>query len=195
MIVLSVDTASAIRGMQANAKKVLSSARKGMVKGFELFKGKIIREQMSGRSGNSLGRISGFLSRSWYIKSWDVGTDTRVKLATEAKYARIHQFGGVIKPKSGRALAVPIHDDAKGHLPSEFNDLVFIKRNGRPPLLIQSWVGGSMGGGRRRGGMKIMYVLMPSVKIPKRLHVYEDFNKYGNKIIGDAIIQEIASAK
>jgi phage gpG-like protein len=195
MVVLSIDKANAIKGMQAKYKKVLAAARKGMIKGFELFKAKIIREQMSGRSSSSLGKISGFLARSWYIKSWYVGSDSRVKLATEAKYSAIHQFGGVIKPQNGRALAVPIHKDAKGHSPSEFNDLVYVKRNGRPPLLIQSWIGGNMGGGRRRGGMKIMFVLISSVKIPKRLHVYEDFNKYGNKIIGNAIIQEIASAK
>ena len=85
------------------------------------------------------------------------------------KYGKIHEYGTMgaggrlpdIKPRTARALAVPIHKDARGKSPRSFSDLVMLKRPGKAPLLIRPQ-------GKRRLRIDIMYVLQLSVAIPPR---------------------------
>lgn len=85
-----------------------------------------------------------------------------VRVGTALKYAAIQEFGGVITAQ-GKALTVPIHRDARraseqGQSVREaFGDtLAFIKRKGKPPLLV------------RPEGFDVMYVLVKSVTLPPR---------------------------
>lgn len=41
-------------------------------------------------------------------------------------YAAIHEFGGVIRPKTGKYLTIPAHKDYRGRRAREIEDLVFI---------------------------------------------------------------------
>ena len=73
--------------------EIIHAVRKGLIKGMEYYKSKIILEQMGRHSNTSLGVRSGFLRRSWkVIEKNDAGTII-VRLATEAGYAVYHQFG------------------------------------------------------------------------------------------------------
>lgn len=84
-------------------------------------------------------------------------------VGTNVVYARIQQEGGVIKPKNKKALAIPVDKSAWGKSPKEFQNLVFIPRKGKNPLLVEMKT--------KRGkasSMKIMFVLMKSVRIPAR---------------------------
>lgn len=114
--------------------------------------------------GSPPGNRTGTLSRSVQVDVGGLirGSQKRVKIGTDIIYARIHEFGGTIQAKGG-GLAVPIHADAKrasdqGRGPRDFNDLTYISRPGKPPLLV-----------RDKGGQwDIMYVLPKSVVMPAR---------------------------
>lgn len=69
-----------------------------MVIGIEFFSGHLQKTQMSGRP--YLQTQTGNLKRSWFVRSARMMGFISATLATNAKYAAIHQFGGVIRPKT-----------------------------------------------------------------------------------------------
>ena len=88
-----------------------------------------------------------------------------------AAYADIQNRGGPIYAKPGQALAIPISEEARNHegSPRDFPDLTFIRRNGRPPMLVR--MGSKTPTGRAavkgfRTAWDIMYILVASVQIP-----------------------------
>lgn len=90
----------------------------------------------------------------------------KIMVGTNVKYGRIHEEGGTISAKPGKALAVPVHPQAKqwsarGRSPREMADLVYIPRKGKPPLLVKI-------AGRGGNRWQIMYVLLKSVRMPAR---------------------------
>ena len=141
-----------IKTIRAKKKLLLSDISSGMNRGMIDFKGHIIKTQMSGRPGLKVGKFPssqtpGYLRRSWFVKTIFMGdNEVETKLATTASYARIHQYSGIIKPKTKKAL---------------------------------SW---EMGGKR---------IFAKQVKIPKRLHIYEEWKAVGGKYILDAIKNKI----
>jgi len=76
-----------------------------------------------------------------------------------AIYAAIREYGGVIKPVKAKALSIPVHPRAKGKVPRDFNDLVYIPRKGKPGFLVQK-----RGRGKNHERMDIMFVLVAQVK-------------------------------
>lgn len=91
-------------------------------------------------------------------------------------YAPIQELGGEIRPVDAKALAIPIHPDAKGKSPRDFDDLVYIKRDGANPLLIRE-------AGRGKNRVDLMYVLVKRVKIPARPFIRPAVYDNTNKII------------
>jgi hypothetical protein len=82
--------------------------------------------------------------------------------APAARYAAIHEFGGTILPKSGKALAIPISAEAKNYAsPRDMEGLTLIPRRGRPPLLVRE-----ISGGRKKARFEVHWVLVPSVTLP-----------------------------
>jgi hypothetical protein len=76
-----------------------------------------------------------------------------------AAYAGIHERGGVITPRSARALAIPLTAEARRYSsPRDMRDLVLIKSPGRNPILARV-VGQTV---------EPQWVLVPSVTIPAR---------------------------
>lgn len=71
--------------------------------------------------------------------------------------------GGVVRPKTAKALAIPIDEEAYGKGPREFSDLVLIKADDGDPILWK--MGGSI------GSMKPMFVLKPFVRISPHPHI------------------------
>ena len=70
----------------------------------------------------------------------------------------MREFGGVIKPRTAQALAIPIHPSAKNKLPGDFDDLTLIQRKGKNPLLVRK-----QGKGRKHERLEIMFVLTKKV--------------------------------
>ncbi len=98
------------------------------------------------------------------------------------KYARIHEEGGVIKAKPGKALAVPLDAarTAGGKLkypggPREAGkreELIFIDRRaqGKPPLLVKVHRTPGKPGGKA-AGFEPWYVLLKSVRVPAKRYL------------------------
>jgi phage gpG-like protein len=130
-----------------------------------------------GQSG--LHRRSGQLINSITFEVEQEGQDMLGRVGTNLKYARIHEYGGVIQPTSAQALAVPVHPSAEGHKPKDFPDLVLIKRPGRPPLLVRKVATKAKGLHER---MDVMFVLLKSVHIPARPYLRPALNENQDKI-------------
>jgi hypothetical protein len=135
--------------------KIINASRRGLIKGMEYFSAKIITEQMGQRSNTSLGVRTGYLRRSWKVKAYDTsfGGITIVKLATDAPYAAVHQFGS---------------KDWDGLFHGRTAEGRFGKRIER-----------QIGTPKRHN-------------IPKRLHVYEDFQSSGPTILQRSVRDEVA---
>lgn len=76
-------------------------------------------------------RKTSTLARSIHIEATKSSPQyVEVEVGTDLEYAAIHEFGGVIKPKSGKYLAIPVSADAKVVMsPWSFEDeLHFISR-------------------------------------------------------------------
>ncbi len=111
------------------------------------------------RKGQPL-RDTGVLLKSIHSKS----SSAFAAVGTNNEYAKIHQFGGVIKPKTAKALAIPWSPEAKG--------VGYASRFPRKLALV--WPKGSKSGwlvesgGSRRKHTKLPYRLRHQVTIPAR---------------------------
>ena len=115
----------------------------------------------SGALKSSIGyRVDGFVCTVFAIK----------------EYAAIQEFGGEITPQQKQALAVPVHPDAKNKSPRDFQNLIFIKRANRPPLLVRK-----IGKGNAQR-MDIMFVLVKKVHIPAQPFLFPAAIEVGNNI-------------
>ena len=156
------------------AKEFGDAAWKTLVRFRDVF----IRLRLSGRPG--LNRITGQLIRSFKVGRSPRGVAinaVRAWLATGSPYARIHEEGGVIRPKRAQALAIPIGaartkgGATKGGFesPRGRKDLTFIKRgHGRAPILARV----------TKTRVTPMYVLVKSVKIKPRLQFFETWTSW-----------------
>jgi len=148
-----------LKKKKLNIAKVMVS---GINHGMNLFKSKILKEQMTSRPG--LKRPTGNLARSWRIIKKHLGKDYSVKLATDTKYAAIHQYGGTIRHPGGTPYVIIKNKGA-----------VFMKKDGNYPPNTR-------------------YTRAHNITIPKRLHIFEEFQKSGNDIIIRAIQQKLKLA-
>jgi len=140
-------------------------------------------------------RITGDLARSFGRVVFGENLEAlTLSIYSGSKYARIHEKGGTITAKPGKALAIPL-DAAKTaggasryKSPKEIPDLVMIKRPGRPPLLVKQAVRGR-GMDRRIMGIP-MFVLVKSVMIKPQLGMFDLWEKEASNtatIINDGI--------
>lgn len=182
-----------------NREKVLEAARKGVRNGvnavtLELQRevGRQLNRHASNRSrggiasaiGEPPGRATGTLAKSWQgVAARDasrLGDPVRPKmsLASGVRYARIHEFGGVVTPKRSRFLPVPVHPDAKraaaqGRGPKSFAN-TYVRRFGAGRLGIFR-KGPAMGKNKNRPD-PLLYMLVRSVRIPKRPYLVPALN-------------------
>jgi len=112
----------------------------------------------------------GRLRRSIEYKIGGEIESTYVRVGTwTVPYGLMQEKGGTIVPKYAKALAIPIHTDAKRareqgwgpEFPGFVGKLFMIRRPGKPPLLARR-VGG------QHARIDIMYVLAASATIPAR---------------------------
>ena len=151
--------------MELTKKQINSALTNGMAQGMILFKGKVEREQMSGRKTPSFGLNvrSGELRRSSQIrKNYTYNSaENSVTLSYRSRYARIHQFGGTIKHPGGTA-----------YFKKATYGLVFVKNS--HPLAAH-----------------LPRTRKHNITIPKRLYIYEDFKVSGIKIIKEKMIRHL----
>lgn len=91
---------------RSQAAQVMTDA---MRKGMQLYHSVIVENQMSGRRADDYGlnRRTGFLVRSWSVKTNRSGANSSVVLSTRCAYAAIHEYGGVIKHPKGYEIRIP----------------------------------------------------------------------------------------
>lgn len=202
-----------IKEFQDHAKKIVDNVQNGMYVAFVhalIFMEARIKEKIrinfrhsnSGVGVNAVGRLSSDWSRVITMGTNEV----EGVVGTRVKYARIHEFGGVIKPRTKQALTIPFPGRAVGSLPPAYvlkNDptresfiskgVIFAKekhqkgsKKGQWKTSIPKIVK------QRHGDLNIypMYVLKKSVTIPARSYVGYVVNNFGpgvQKALGNAI--------
>lgn len=87
-----------------NIRVFIPAIQVGMKQGAMDWLGVQQKNQMTG-GHPGLNRRTGTLARSWAVTTVGWGERFVVRVATNTKYAKIHQTGGVIRPKNGKYLA------------------------------------------------------------------------------------------
>jgi len=161
---------------------VLREATKVLQRGGQRFVRTMVTQRLSGpTSANSLSRRSGNLARSVGAEVRMVGPMTLRLVGfvrSTAPYARIHEYGGVIKPKKAKFLAIPLQKTRGGaasfasamgprNYPGKLTFVVSKKGNLLLGLVLYK-------GGKQKG-FKPLYVLKRSVYIPPRLGLRATF--------------------
>jgi len=178
-------------------KDLLLALRQNVWKAILHFRDLHRKLRLSGRPG--LKRRTGALMRSFKagVSSPAVGMEGLAAwLASGSSYASIHERGGVITAKPGKALAVPLSQEMGGEaltpsgvLRGKFAgplrnvpglELVKNKRSGKAFLMERRDVLQKHGGHYIRLGQGLvpMFVLCRSVKIPPRLRFIETFREW-----------------
>lgn len=113
------------------------------------------------RPGRPPGVGTGHLRRSIQVDDSEVEAKLRIRVGSNAVYARIQELGGTIEPVTAGALAVPLGPKgrqlalaARGNIRKLNLDM--IKKKGRPPVLVIP------------GTKKPVFVLLSSVELPPR---------------------------
>jgi len=104
------------------------------------------------------------------VSGWMISADPPIAAlgvpsnSPAARYAGVHEHGGVITPVKGKALAIPISAEAKRYTsPRDMEGLTLMPRQGRPPLLVREL--GWKEGIKKRYRVEVHWVLVPSVTI------------------------------
>lgn len=138
----------------------------------------------SGTTANSLSRRTGYGIKSIRDSSGVSGGSTLQSIVLYvggADYMRIHETGGVIRPKSGKYLTIPLPEALNGdgtpkrRSARDWND-TFIQKSRNGNLLIFQ---------KRGGSIMPLYVLKTSVTIPPRLGLSLTFNQFLDQFLLD----------
>ena len=179
MIQMSLsDTRKMMDGLRAKVKDFNARARQGLFVGMEEFKGTIQRDQMSGRKFADFGlkAPTGTLRRSWRTSKRQYGEyDFVVKLATDTKYARIHQYGGTIRHPGGTPY--------------------WMRPTGMTFTFCPLSKGKLANGGYDKIASRVRLTKPHNIKIPKRLHIIEEYRETGKDIIMASIHRHVAGYK
>lgn len=105
------------------------------------------------------------LSKSVHVEVVQQSKDNAaVEVGTNLEYAAIHEFGGTIRPKSAKYLAIPV--GARTGSPRRHADLK-VRKTPKGNLLLVD------------GGGVTQYVLKPSVTIPARPYLRPAIDEHG----------------
>jgi phage gpG-like protein len=134
-------------------------------------------------------------------------SDFEYQVGSNVVYARIHEMGGVITARTARNLAIPIDPLAKGKRPREIPGLFFTMRGRQKflalrPMFLRAEVRTRRGSVRMRtvrneaGAVKLLYLLKPSVTMPRRPYLssaidYTLASGQANAIAEGAVVEHI----
>lgn len=138
-----------------------------------------IGNEMRNKSIQLAPRKSGQLRRSIQMKPSSVfSLKDRISVGSNLKYARMQDFGGVITPKSGRFLTIPLggtRGSPRNHpggffITSKAGNLLYVIKTGKT-------------------GIKPLFVLKNSVTIPGKAYLRKAFSVIirgrGNRILSE----------
>lgn len=111
------------------------------------------------------------LSRSLHIEvSMEGATRAVAETGTNIEHAAIHEFGGTIRPKANKYLAIPVgtYKDSPRNHPQ-----LKLRKTGNGNLVLVSPTG------------TVQYVLKPSVEIPARPYLRPAFDEHQAEAIED----------
>jgi len=137
------------------------------------------------RAGGFPRANTGALRKSIFVRNSSDGLSAVV--GTASKVAFIMEFGAIIKPQKAKALAIPIsraakkHNDAGGSARNFPKKLVFIRRKGKPPLLVEMT---GKSGRELRKKWTIHYVLSATARIAPRPFMLPTLNQMRDEILG-----------
>jgi len=147
-------------------RTIAERLRHGLYTGVAEFAAYEIKNEMSGRPG--LNAPTGTLRRSWHVDLHGEGEDISATMANDAVawYAIVHQTGKTIRPGAKGFLAWK-----KTTAESRIS-----KRGKSYKTYSHEWI----------------FTKRP-VKIPKRLHIYENFQEFGRKMIQENINEVLST--
>lgn len=150
--------------------------RRELQRGARNFKSRMLRERLSGRPG--LRRITGATARS--LTATVTGTKDTLRLRAgignrSTPGVRIHEGGGIIRPKTKPWLAIPLDRTPGGRTRGRQKVDFWIRGKRNPANIVGMVVTG--------GTAKPVVVLVPSVTIPARLQFRVTFDKEMRKTI------------
>ena len=155
--------------MQQAGKKALSIHGREFIRWFT-------KKRLTGRPG--LKRRTGSLARSFKTNVLELSGAMVLMVWTTSKYARIHEFGGIVTPKKSKYLAIPTNaaltkaGATRYASPRNVPGLSFMQRKGGLPFM------GKVEGGRVRA----YFLLRKRVKIPPRLELGKSWTARGRRI-------------
>ena len=172
------DAQKLMDSLRGKVKNFNARARQGLYVGMEAFKGTIQRDQMSGRKFADFGlkAPTGTLRRSWRVSKRQYGEyDFVVKLATDTKYARIHQYGGVIRHPGGTPY--------------------WMRPTGMTFTFCPLSKGKLANGGYDKIASRVRLTKPHNIRMPKRLYIMEEYRTTGVDIIMASIHRHVAGFK
>lgn len=192
-----------IKSLEMLPQSIGLAARSGLVQGMRIVAGRVQRNitdtfETTGKGGLRQSVTSELMP----------GNELVGRIAVDKVYASVHEFGGIIKKKpGGPMLTVPIAPESRGKRASDFPDLVFIKRRGKPPLLVLELgrqkkvrqIASDLATRRALFGVRApktvkailpLFVLLPQVEIPARPYFIPAIEATKDRIPG-AIRQQI----
>lgn len=103
----------------------------------------------------------------------EMGQNT-FRVGTSVPYAPLHQFGGIVRPKKAKALAIPLTKEAAKQGPRQFPGRLFVvwKKGAKSGVLMSLPK-------TKKGQPKAQYALVKQVVVPKR-----PFMGFGQRLIG-----------
>lgn len=107
-----------------------------------------------------------------------------VDIGTDLKYGAIHEFGGTIRPKTAKYLAIPV--GAYKGSPMKYDDLSLRKTAGGTLIMVDA-------------SGRVQYVLKTSVEIPARPYMRPAYDEHKQEAIDDmgrafkAVVMKAAS--
>lgn len=124
------------------------------------------------RRGGSILQQTGRLRNAIGVKTRNDGNGkyTFIAKVQAIKYARLQQYGGVIRPVNGKALAIPLTPEAAKKKPRSWGKRLFFvpSKDGKAPTLCITAGGTSKKKGYKKGDAIPQYALLKSVRIPGR---------------------------
>lgn len=140
----------------------------------------------AGRILQDTGRLKNSITVRGYASDGTWGVIARTN---NIEYARIHQYGGWIRPRVAQALAIPLTQQAARYSPKTWPEsmgkLFPVKKNGNYTLCISK--------GKRSPIVEAQYVLKHAIYIPARpyLAVQIEDVELLKKLIANYLLEQI----
>lgn len=135
-----------------------------------------VSRRVKKHGGKTLRKTSKLMNSVHYVTASD-----HLTIMTNERFARIHQFGGVIKAKNAKFLTIPLSEDAAGKRARDFSDTFFMKSKNGNLLLMQN---------TGEESVRALYLLRKSVRIPARtfLLFQDDDIKRSERIVANFVL-------